>query len=131
MFSKAWFFCFFMGGRRAKNDTLLPISVCHTLYIKNCRSYWDFWYTSVKWWHLQMFFLFFFFKFWFSVLLVEKKGNKWPKMTKNPFCLTLCLRNCTSHDCGFWYTCFGTCVKWYLQAWRGMASDRARTSPHT
>ena len=66
MFSKAWFFCFFMGGRRAKNDTLLPISVCHTLYIKNCRSYWDFWYTSVKWWHLQMFFLFFFLNFDFQ-----------------------------------------------------------------
>ena len=28
------------------------------------------------------------------------------------FCLTQYLRNCTSYDCGFWYTC----VKWwYLQ----------------
>ena len=28
------------------------------------------------------------------------------------FCLTLYLRNCTSYDCGFWYSC----VKWwYLQ----------------
>ena len=35
-------------------------------------------------------------------------------MAKNDkkFCLTLYLRNCTSYDCGFWYTC----VKWwYLQ----------------
>ena len=32
------------------------------------------------------------------------KGKKWPKMTKQ-ICLTLYLRNCTSYDCGFWYTC--------------------------
>ena len=39
-----------------------------------------------------------------------KSGPKWQK--KNSFCLTPCLRNCTSYDCSFWYTC----VKWwYLQ----------------
>ena len=30
-----------------------------------------------------------------------KNGTKW----KKKFCLTLCLRNCTSYDCGFWYSC--------------------------
>ena len=32
-------------------------------------------------------------------------------MAKNDkkFCLALYLRNCTSYDCGFWYTC----VKWW------------------
>ena len=56
---------------------------------------------------------FIFSKFWFSGLLGrgENKGKKWPKMTKKN-CLTPYLRNCTSYDCGFWYTC----VKWwYLQ----------------
>ena len=32
------------------------------------------------------------------------KGKKWPKMTKQN-CLTMYLRNCTSYDCGFLYTC--------------------------
>ena len=43
-----------------------------------------------------------------------KDGGKckiWSKMAIQ-ICLTLYLRNCTSYDCGFWYTC----VKWwYLQ----------------
>ena len=67
--------------------------------------------TSLKWWHLQM--LFIFSKFCFSGLLGgwRVKGKKWPKMRKK-FCLTPYLRNSTSYDCGFWYTC----VKWwYLQ----------------
>ena len=51
-------------------------------------------------------------KFWFSWLLEGYEGKKWPKMTKNSVCLTPYLRNCTSYNCGFWYTC----VKWwYLQ----------------
>ena len=67
--------------------------------------------TSLKWWHLQM--LFIFSKFCFSGLLGgwRVKGKKWPRMRKK-FCLTPYLRNSTSYDCGFWYTC----VKWcYLQ----------------
>ena len=54
---------------------------------------------------------FIFSKFWFSRLSVLwVKGQK---MVENDekFCLTLYLRNCTSCDCGFCYTC----VKWYLQ----------------
>ena len=29
----------FVGGKRAKNDLKLPISVCFALYLRNCRSY--------------------------------------------------------------------------------------------
>ena len=39
----------FRGVKRAKNDLKLPISVCHALYLRNCRSYHgEFWYTGVK-----------------------------------------------------------------------------------
>ena len=47
IFSKFWFFGFFFG-KRVKNDLKLPISVCQALYLRNCRSYWDFLYTGVK-----------------------------------------------------------------------------------
>ena len=55
---------------------------------------------------------FIFSKFWFSELL-GGRGLKGQKMAQNDKkILTPYLRNCTSHDCGFWYTC----VKWwYLQ----------------
>ena len=34
---------FFRGGKKAKNDLKLPISVCFALYLRNCRLYhWDF-----------------------------------------------------------------------------------------
>ena len=37
------------GGKRGKNDLKLPISVCHALYLRNCRSYHlDVRYTRVK-----------------------------------------------------------------------------------
>ena len=52
-------------------------------------------------------------KFWFSGLLGWKELKR-QKMAQNDrkLCLTLYLRNCTTYDCGFWYTC----VKWwYLQ----------------
>ena len=43
IFSKFWYF-WFIFGKRLKKDLKLPISVCHALYIRNCRSYhWDFW----------------------------------------------------------------------------------------
>ena len=50
IFSKFWFFVFNRGrSKRTKNDPELPISVCYTLYLKNCRSYNQyFWYTDVK-----------------------------------------------------------------------------------
>ena len=53
---------------------------------------------------------FIFAKIWFFEL-GGSKGKKLSKMTKKS-CLTLYLRNCTTYDCGFWYTC----VKWwYIQ----------------
>ena len=65
--------------------------------------------TSLKWWHLQM--LFSFFKN-FGFLGCEGDGLKGQKMAHHnkKICLTSYLRNCTSYDCGFWYTY----VKWYL-----------------
>ena len=55
---------------------------------------------------------FIFLKFWFSWLLRGKNSKTWSKMTKNYVCLTSYLGNCTSYNCGFWYTC----IKWwYLQ----------------
>ena len=36
-------------GKSAKNDLKLPVSVCHALYLRNCRSYHqEFWYAGVK-----------------------------------------------------------------------------------
>ena len=46
-------------------------------------------------------------KFWFSGLLEGQKMAEYDKK----FCLSLCLRNCTSY-CGFWYT---RVKSWYLQ----------------
>ena len=56
-------------------------------------------------------FFFIFSKFWFSGLLVGWKGKKWPKMRKYSVCLTLYIRNHTSYDCDFLYTCVNW---WYL-----------------
>ena len=54
---------------------------------------------------------FIFLKFWFSRLLGGRglKGQKTAQNNKK-ICFTSYLRNCTSYDCGFWYTY----VKWYL-----------------
>ena len=83
-----------------------------TPYLRKHTSYdHGFCYKCVKWWHLQKL-VFFFSKFWFSGLLGEWKGKKWPKVTKNSVCLTSYLRNCTSYDFRLWYIC----VEWlYLQ----------------
>ena len=51
-----------------------------------------------------MFLFLFFSKFWFSGSLgAGKKGQKWPKRTKNSVFLIPYLRNRT-YDCDFWYT---------------------------
>ena len=47
-------------------------------------------------------------KFWFFGLLGESKGKNDPKWQKN-MPLTPYLRNRTSYDCHFWYTC----AKWW------------------
>ena len=49
IFFKILIFYVFNGGESAKNYLKLPISVCHTLYLRNCRSYHQgLWYTGVK-----------------------------------------------------------------------------------
>ena len=63
--------------------------VCHIPYLRKHTSYdCDFWYTCVKWWHLQKLFSFFFL-FWFCWLLGVGKV-KWQKMAQNDkkFCLS-------------------------------------------
>ena len=66
--------------------------------------------TSLKWWHQCFFDLFKILVFW----VVRVEGVKSQKMAQSDkkICITSYLRNFTSYDCGFWYTC----VKWwYLQ----------------
>ena len=59
--------------------------ICCAPYLRNCTSCdHNSWYTWVRWWYLQVFF-FIYLKFWFFGLL---KAKKYPKMTKNPVCLT-------------------------------------------
>ena len=53
-----------------------------------------FWYTCVKWWHLQMLFSFLFKILIFWVVRGGQKGKKWPKMTKNSINFTPYLRKC-------------------------------------
>ena len=58
---------------------------------------------SLKWWHAFFIFL----KFWFSGLLGGREGGRaknGPKWQKK-LCLTPYLRNYTSYDRGFRYTC--------------------------
>ena len=83
---------------------------CHIPYLSKHTSYdCTFCCTSLKWWHLQMLFSFFpNFSFLGSKGAVEevqraKNGPKWQKI------LSSYLRNCTTYDYGFWYTC----VKWW------------------
>ena len=89
---------------------------CTPCLSKHTSFYRGFCCTSLKWWHLQMFFSF---SQNFGFPGSEEggrtggrvKGKKSPKMTKQVF-LTRYLRNCTSYGCSIWYTC----VKWwYLQ----------------
>ena len=86
MFSKFRFFGL-LGGWRAKNGPKWQKFMSVTVNISGS-IYRDFWYTCVKWWHLQVLLSFF------------------------------CLSHSVSqelyliYDCGFWYIC----VKWwYLQ----------------
>ena len=74
IFSKFWFFGF-LGGRvkGQKIDPWLPISVCHTLDVKNCRSYHEeFWYTSIKndIWRCFSLILFFFIFFYVNIKIL-------------------------------------------------------------
>ena len=100
-------FTFWGWGKRAKNDLKWQKIVYRIPYLSKHTSY-DcvFCGSSFKWWHLQMLCSFFFSKFW-------GWGVKGQKMTQNDkMILTPYLWNCSSYDCGFWYTCVNW---WYLQ----------------
>ena len=88
--------------------------VYHTPYLSKHTSYDHvFSYTSLKWWYLQMVFFSIFSKFWVLRGGRRVTGQKVAQNNKK-FSLTYTcyLRNCSSYDCVFWYTC----VKWwYLQ----------------
>ena len=72
-------------------------------------TYYDFWYTYVKWWYLQAFCLFFLILIFGVVRGV--KGQKMVQNDKNYVCSTPFLRNHTWYGCHLWCTC----VKRYLQ----------------
>ena len=97
------------GGAKEQKMAWNDNYVCHTPYLHKHTSYDHvFCYTSLKWWHLQMFF------FVFSILCFSgllEGGVTGQKMAQNDkkFCLTLYFRNCTWYDCVFSYTC----VKWW------------------
>ena len=86
MFSKFRFFGL-LGGWRAKNGPKWQKFISVTVNISGS-IYRDFWYTCVKWWHLQVLLSFFCLSH---------------SVSQEPYLI---------YDCGFWYTC----VKWwYLQ----------------
>ena len=60
----------------AQNHKKLCLYVCQSPYLrKHILHDCDFWYTFVKWWHLQRSF-FVFSKFWFFRLLGRQEGKK-------------------------------------------------------
>ena len=104
IFPKFWFSGSIGRWNSKKRSRMTKNSVCYAPYLRNHTSCdCHFWCKCVKLWYLQIFFSIL--KFWFSRLPGCWKCKKWPKMTKNSACLTPNLRNHTSYDCGFWYTC--------------------------
>ena len=121
MFSKFRFFGL-IGGWRAKNGSKWQKFMSVTVNISGS-IYRDFWYTCVKWWHLQVLLSFFCLLhsvsqelyliydcgFWYTCV-------KWwhLQVLLSFFCLahSVSQEPYLIYDCGFWYTC----VKWwYLQ----------------
>ena len=71
------------GGKRAKNCQKMKNTnyIRHTPYLRNSIVYdHDFWYASVKWWYLQVFFSLFFFLLFFVIFIFQVvmgvKGQK-------------------------------------------------------
>ena len=71
------------GGKRAKNCLKMKNTnyIRHTPYLRNSIAYdHDFWYASVKWWYLQVFFSLFFFLLFFVIFIFQAvmgvKGQK-------------------------------------------------------
>ena len=72
VFSRFWFFGF-LGGKRAKNDPQLLISVRHALHLRKCGSYYrDFWYIGVKQRYLKVLLLLLLFCFVYFVFSFSK-----------------------------------------------------------
>ena len=104
-----------LPGLKGQNwPKILRISVCGTLYFRKHISY------DLHLWYICMYkriiypdIFFIFFKILiFRIIRRREGGIKWQKMTQNDKNFCLYLRNRTSYDCDFWWTC----VKWlYLQ----------------
>ena len=109
--------CNFLGcylGKRAKDCKIIKSNnyICHVSYLMNRKACdHDFWYTCVKWWYVQEFFLIFWnFHFW-AVRGVKGKSIA-QNENKNYIRHEPYLRNSITNDHDFCYTC----VKWwYLQ----------------
>ena len=93
IFSKFWFFRLLGRSKGKKWPKMTRNYVNHTPYLRK-HIIVDFWYTSVKWWHLQCFFnLFKILIFWVV------KGLRVPKMTRNykKLCLSLNISGTLPH----------------------------------
>ena len=117
---KFWFSGLLGGWNGIKWPEMTKSSVCCTLYFRNHILYdLHLWGTCFYKMIISPGIFFFFFLHNFDFRIIRGKiggqgvnGKKWPKMTKKFVSLTPYLRNRTSYDCDFWYTC----VKWwYLQ----------------
>ena len=95
------------GAKRQKKPKMTKNYACCAPYCWNHTSYdCHLWCTSVKWWNLLGFH--YFFKILIFGLLGGSKCKKWPKWQKTVHC-ALYLKNHTSYDHDFWYTC----VEWW------------------
>ena len=102
IFPKFWFSRSIGGQKGKKWSRMTKNYVCCTPYLRNHTSYdCHLWCKCVKL-YLQVFF--FYFKILIFWVVMGLKGQKMAQNDKK-FCLTLYLRNCTSYDCDFWYTC--------------------------
>ena len=90
---------------------------CHTSYLRKHASHdCNFWYTFVKWYNFFMYIFFQCFFHFLEILIFQFVrsviGQKIMQNNKKCIPFTWYLKNCTSYNCDFWYTC----VKWwYLQ----------------
>ena len=103
---------------QAHKITQYDKSFCCTLYFRTIYHIVFIYGTHacIKEKYLQSFFYFIFFKIMIFRIIRRRggglKGKKWPKMAKHSVSLTLYLRNLTSYNCEFWYTC----VKWWISS---------------
>ena len=107
---KILIFQVFRGLKGQKWPKMTKFSLCHTSHFRNHISYdLHLWYTCI---YKRIMYPCIFFDFFFKNLIFRiircvgvVKGQKVAQNDKKFCCLTLYLRNCTSYDCDFWYTC--------------------------